>query len=115
MEMLVMILVLALAAIALWHLVDQWDRRCIAEYICQRGGRVVSIKWSSRETGWFGKQTERPYEVVYHDHDGNLRLATCRVKALRDVRITDDRITHWRKGQRRLSGYKGASHACDSG
>jgi hypothetical protein len=61
MEMLALILGLALLAIVLWHLVDQWDRRCIAASIRQRGGRPLSINWSPRGTGWFGEQAERLY------------------------------------------------------
>lgn len=96
MEMLAWIFGLALLATLLWHLVDQWDRRCVAAHLRQRGGRPLSINWSPRGKSWFGEQAERLYEVVYYDREGDLHLATCKVRLLCKIRFTDDRIAHCR-------------------
>lgn len=80
--------------VGLWALASSWDRDRIAEYIKQRGGRVVSINWAPFGKGWFGEKEERIYEVVYYDKEGNQHFATCKTAAWTGVFWTDDRITH---------------------
>jgi hypothetical protein len=45
--------------------------------------------------------------VAYYDRQGDLHLATCKVRVLREIRFTDDRIAHSRASwQRRLQEYE---------
>jgi hypothetical protein len=78
----------------LWALAGSADRNRIAEYIQQRGGRVVSITWAPFGKGWFGEQNDRIYEVVYYDKEGNQHFATCKTAAWSGVYWTEDRITY---------------------
>ncbi|MHC5010938.1 MAG: hypothetical protein ACYTG6_08315, partial [Planctomycetota bacterium] len=56
-----------LVILGLRLLAGHWDRQRIADYVRERGGRVVRIKWAPFGHGWFGDESNRIYEVTY-DH-----------------------------------------------
>jgi hypothetical protein len=70
------------------------DKDRIADYIRERGGRVISIDWAPFGKGWFGDKNDRIYEVVYYDGEGNQHFAACKTSLFSGVYWTDDRITH---------------------
>jgi hypothetical protein len=83
-----------IAAIAIWFLSFSLDRTRIAEYIQQRGGRIVSINWAPFGRGWFGEKNDRIYEVVYYDKEGNQHFASAKTSLWSGVYWTEDRITY---------------------
>ena len=72
------------------------DRTRIEQYVAERGGRIISINWSPFGKGWFGEQSDRIYEVVYYDRQGDQHLATCKTRLFGSVYFTDDRVSHRR-------------------
>src|SRR5438045_2342098 len=90
---LLLVLVLVVG-VAMWILKGSMNRSRIAEYIQQRGGRVVSITWAPFGKGWLGEKNDTIYEVVYHDQEGNQHFATCKTGMFSGVYWTEDRITY---------------------
>jgi hypothetical protein len=81
-------------ALAMWFVKRGLDRDRIRTYIEQRGGKILSIRWTPFGKGWFGEKSDRIYEVVYRDHAGNEHFATCKTSMWTGVYWTEDRVTH---------------------
>jgi hypothetical protein len=79
----------------------------VRDYIAERGGRLVSCEWTPFGTGWFGEKSDRIYEVVYIDKDGNEHHAECKTSMTTGVYFTEDRIT--RAARRPVAAPKPAS------
>jgi hypothetical protein len=88
------LLIGVIVTVVIWLLSASSDRRRIAEYVQQRGGRVVSIAWAPFGRGWFGEKNDRIYEVVYYDQEGNQHFASAKTSMWSGVYWTEDRITY---------------------
>lgn len=71
---------------------DRIDRNRIAAYLGEKGGAVLSTRWTPFGTGWYGSQNERIYRVAYLDRDGNEHHATCKTSLFSGVYFTEDEI-----------------------
>jgi hypothetical protein len=85
------------AVVGLCFLHRSLDKNRITEYVCERGGRIVSITWAPFGKGWFGEKNDRIYEVVYYDAEGNQHWATCKTGVFSGVYWTEDRTSHGRE------------------
>jgi hypothetical protein len=68
------------------------DQVRIAQYLEERGGKLLDSKWSPFGTGWWGERGDRIYTVRYLDKDGNENEAHCKTSACSGVYFTEDRI-----------------------
>jgi len=91
------------------------DRKRIAEYIEQTGGRVRSTEWTPFGSGWFGSKEERIYRVRYVDIDGCTHTFTCKTKLFAGVYFTDDRTgVHSHHSQKAETSEDEKRHARDA-
>lgn len=86
-------LLFILGGLGIWIFSMSLDKGRIGDYVRQRGGRVVSVSYAPFGKGWFGEKSDRIYEVVYYDRDGNLHRATCKTSLFSGVYWTEDRVT----------------------
>jgi hypothetical protein len=93
-----LLLLVLVVGILFWVLASSADRNRIADYIQQRGGRVVSIAYAPFGKGWFGEKNDRIYEVVYYDQEGNQLFASAKMSMWSGVYWTEDRITYPKAG-----------------
>jgi hypothetical protein len=91
---LLLVLIAVVVSVGIWIISASADRRRIADYIEQRGGRVVSIAWAPFGKGWFAEKNDRIYEVVYYDSEGNQHFASAKTSMWSGVYWTEDRITY---------------------
>jgi hypothetical protein len=90
----VLAILAVVAGVGMWALSMSMDKGRIAEYVQQRGGRIVSISWAPFGKGWFGEKEERLYEVVYYDAEGDQHFATAKTSLWTGVYWTEDRVTY---------------------
>jgi hypothetical protein len=66
----------------------------IGEYVRQRGGKLLTKRWSPFGRGWFGERSDRIYEITYEDRDRNRRASTVKTSMFTGVYFTGDHIVH---------------------
>ena len=66
-------------------IVDRLDRSRIRDAVRDTGGDVVDITWSPFGAGWFGKKSDRIYEVVYRNRAGHELTRTCKTSMFTGV------------------------------
>ncbi len=86
----VVVAIVVALAIRLWAGSMDGDR--IADYIRERGGKLLEKTWSPFGRGWFGERSDRIYEIEYEDRDGQRRAATAKTSLFTGVYLTEDRV-----------------------
>ena len=87
------VLLFVLFAVAIWFATFSMDRQRIANYVEERGGRIISIDWAPFGRGWFGEKNDRIFEVVYYDNAGNQHFFHLQNKHV-ERRLLDGRPHH---------------------
>lgn len=92
-EAFILFFVLAVVAAVLFRLLaGNLDHNRIRQYVADRGGRVLDIRWAPFGPGWYGEKSDRIYEVRYVDPDGNERRAACKTSLTTGVYFTLDEV-----------------------
>jgi hypothetical protein len=85
------LLILVAIGIAWRLVVDKLDRARIREDIATRGGTVGDITWKPFGRGWFGEKSDRIYEVIWRDAEGQPHVSNCKTSMWSGV--------YWNEGQ----------------
>lgn len=68
------------------------DHERIKDYIREKGGRVLEVRWEPFGPGWFGEKSDRIYSIRYLDREGNEHRAHGKTSLLTGVYLTNDQV-----------------------
>lgn len=85
-------LAISLIVISCWLISNCLKSTRIHAYITDRGGKVVSCKWQSKNRTETGPLGRAHYRVRYVDAGGKLHEAACRTRTFSEVYFMHDEI-----------------------
>ena len=85
MEIFGLIVLLIFAAGVIRLVAGGMDGDRVGRYIRNQGGELLEKHWAPLGKGWYGKRSDRIYEVRYRDRDGNIREATVKTSLFTGV------------------------------
>ncbi len=68
------------------------DTERIEEYVRGRGWKLIDRSWDPFGPGWFGEKSDRIYEIVFEDGEGDTHRAHVKTSLFTGVYLTNDRI-----------------------
>ena len=79
-----------------------FDGGRVEQYVRDQGWTLVDKSWAPFGPGWFGEKSDRIYEIVFEDQEGNTHRAHVKTSLFTGVYLTNDTIVAYGNGQEDL-------------
>jgi len=68
------------------------DTERIEQYVRDRGWKLIDRSWDPFGPGWFGEKSDRIYEIIFEDQQGDTHRAHAKTSLFTGVYLTNDRV-----------------------
>jgi hypothetical protein len=86
------IILFVVLAVIIRLLAGSLDTGRVEQYIRNNGWKLIDKSWDPFGPGWFGDKSDRIYEVIYEDQQGNTHRAHAKTSMFSGVYLTNDTI-----------------------